>query len=121
MQAGLETFNQQPCSPESCHSVTLARILLFLKAAPFFAKKVTAAISFSAVNTLAFWTPKSGPPQFSTWMFMSSFLPFCGFMVSGELLKQLGLLLALVNVMVPLFSGACHVFGSLAASQVFFG
>jgi hypothetical protein len=29
------------------------------------------------------------------------------------------LLLALVNVMVPLFSGACHVFGSLAASQFF--
>ena len=23
MQAGLETFNQQPCSPESCHSATL--------------------------------------------------------------------------------------------------
>ena len=47
MQAGLETFNQQPCSPESCHSVTLARALLFVKAAPFFAKKITAAISFS--------------------------------------------------------------------------
>ena len=47
MQAGLETFNQQPYSPESCHSVTLARVLLFVKAAPFFAKKVTAAISFS--------------------------------------------------------------------------
>jgi hypothetical protein len=43
----IETFNQQPCSPESCHSVTLARVLLFVKAAPFFAKKVTAAISFS--------------------------------------------------------------------------
>ena len=25
MQAGLETFNQQPCSPEFCHSVTLAK------------------------------------------------------------------------------------------------
>ena len=47
MQTGLETFNQQPCSPESCHSVTLAKVLLFGKAAPFFAKKVTAAISFS--------------------------------------------------------------------------
>ena len=33
--------------PESCHSVTLAKVLLFGKAAPFFAKKVTAAISFS--------------------------------------------------------------------------
>ena len=43
MQAGLETFNQQQCSPESCHSVTHARVLLFVKAAPFFAKKVTAA------------------------------------------------------------------------------
>ena len=39
MQAGLETFNQQPCSPESCHSVTLAKVFLFGKAAPFFAKK----------------------------------------------------------------------------------
>ena len=39
MQAGLETFNQQPCSPESCHSVTLAKVLLFGKAAPFFAKR----------------------------------------------------------------------------------
>ena len=47
MQAGLETFNQQPCSPESCHSVTLTKVLLFGKAAPFFAKKVTAATSFS--------------------------------------------------------------------------
>ena len=46
-QTGLETFNQQPCCPESCHSVTLAKVLLFGKAAPFFAKKVTAAISFS--------------------------------------------------------------------------
>ena len=52
MQAGLETFNQQPCSPESCHSVTLAKVLLFGKAAPFLAKKVTAVIS-GAVNTLA--------------------------------------------------------------------
>ena len=34
MQAGLdglETFNQQPCSPESCHSVTLACFLLKLR------------------------------------------------------------------------------------------
>jgi len=46
-QAELENFNQQRCSPESCHSVTLARVLLLAKAAPFFAKKVTAAISFS--------------------------------------------------------------------------
>ena len=51
MQAGLETFNQQPCSPESCHSVTLAKVLLFGKAAPFFAKKVTAATSFSGPYT----------------------------------------------------------------------
>ena len=51
MEAGLETFNQQPCSPESCHSVTLAKVLLFVKAAPFFAKKITAAISFSGPYT----------------------------------------------------------------------
>ena len=31
------------------------------------------------------------------------------------------LLLALANAMVPLFSGACHVFGSLAASPIFLG
>ena len=37
IQAGLETFNQQPCSPESCHSVILAKVLLFGKAAQFFA------------------------------------------------------------------------------------
>ena len=42
-----QILNQQPCSSESCHSVTLVRVLLFVKAAPFFAKKVTAAISFS--------------------------------------------------------------------------
>ena len=35
----IETFNQQPCSPESCHSVTLARVLLFVKAAPFSQKR----------------------------------------------------------------------------------
>ena len=39
MQKALETFNQQPCSPESCHSVTLAKVLLFVKAASFFAKR----------------------------------------------------------------------------------
>ena len=73
----IETFNQQPCSPESCHSVTLARVLLFVKAAPFFAKKGHCSnLIFGAVNTLAFWTPRSGPPQFSTWMSVSSFRPF---------------------------------------------
>ena len=58
MQAGLETFNQQPCSPESCHSVTLAKVLLFGKAAPFFAKKVTAAISFSGRKHIGFLDSK---------------------------------------------------------------
>ena len=38
---------KKKCSPESCHSVALAIVLLFVKAAPFFAKKVTSAISFS--------------------------------------------------------------------------
>ena len=46
MQAGLETFNQQPCSPGSCHSVGLVKGLRFVKAAPVFAKR-SAAISFS--------------------------------------------------------------------------
>ena len=49
---------------ESCHSVTLAKVLLFGKAAPFFPKKGHCSnLIFGAVNTLAFWTPRSGPPQ----------------------------------------------------------
>ena len=90
MQAGLETFNQQPCSPEFCHSVTLARVLLFVKAASFFAKKVTAAISFSGRKHIGFLDSKkwSSPVQYVD---VCVILPaFCGFMVSGELLKQLG-------------------------------
>ena len=63
MQAGLETFNQQPCSPESCHSVTLARVLLFLKLRHFSQKGHCSNLIFGAVNTLAFWIPRSGPPQ----------------------------------------------------------
>ena len=68
MQAGLETFNQQPCSPESCHSVRLAKVLLFGKAARrhFSKKGHYSNLIFGAVNTLAFWTPRSGPPQNAT-------------------------------------------------------
>ena len=47
MQAGLETLNQQRCSPGSCHSVGLAKALRLVKAVLVLAKKVTAAISFS--------------------------------------------------------------------------
>ena len=61
MQAGLETFNQQPCSPESCHSVTLARVLLFVSCAIFRKKGHCSNLIFGAVNTLAFWTPRSSP------------------------------------------------------------
>jgi hypothetical protein len=62
----IETFNQQQCSPESCHSVTLENVLLFGKAALFFAKSHCSNLIFGAVNTLAFWTPRSGaPPVFS--------------------------------------------------------
>ena len=39
MQAGPETFNQQLCSPGSCHSVRLAKELRFVKAAPVLAKR----------------------------------------------------------------------------------
>ena len=39
LQAGLETFNQQPRSPESCHSVTLAKVLLFGKLRHFSQKR----------------------------------------------------------------------------------
>jgi hypothetical protein len=45
MQAGRRgwtTSNQQPCFSESCHPVTLAKVLLFVKAA----QKVTAASHF---------------------------------------------------------------------------
>ena len=66
MQVGLETLNQQRCSLGSCHSVGLAKALRFVKAVLVLAKKVTADCSnliFGAVNTLAFWTPRSGPPQ----------------------------------------------------------
>ena len=51
-------------SPGSCRSVGLARALLFVKAAPVLAKKRSLQQShFRAVNTLAFWTPTSGPLQ----------------------------------------------------------
>jgi len=51
-------------SPGSCRSVGLARALLFVKAAPVLAKKGHCSnLIFGAVNTLAFWTPTSGPPQ----------------------------------------------------------
>ena len=36
--------------------------MAFCQSCAIFRKKVTAAI-FGAVNTLAFWTPRSGPPQ----------------------------------------------------------
>ena len=49
---------QQPCSRESCHSVTLAKVLLIVAAATFFAKKVTAAISFSGRKHIGFLDSK---------------------------------------------------------------
>ena len=43
-----------------------AKVLLFVKAASFFAKKGHCSnLIFGAVNTLAFWTPRSGPSQYS--------------------------------------------------------
>ena len=45
---------------------------------------------FGVGKAYRIWTPKGGPPQFSTWMFCVILPVFCGFMVSGELLKQLG-------------------------------
>ena len=57
MQA-VQTFNQQ-LFPRILPFRCTCRVLLFVKAASFFAKKVTAAISCGAVNTLAFWTPRS--------------------------------------------------------------
>ena len=58
-QSTANTNAKKSMFPGSCHSVGLAKALRFVNA-----KKVTAAISFfGAVNTLAFWTPSSGPPQ----------------------------------------------------------
>ena len=58
MQAGLETLNQQRCSPRSCHSVGLAKALRFVKAVLVLAKKVTAAISFSGRKHISFLDSK---------------------------------------------------------------
>ena len=44
MQVGLETLNQQRCSPGSWHSIGLAKALRFVKAVLVWVKKVTAAI-----------------------------------------------------------------------------
>jgi len=49
--------------PESCHSVTLAKVLLFVRAV-IFRKKVTAALSFSGRKHIGFLDSKSGPPQY---------------------------------------------------------
>ena len=58
---GYETFNQQPF-PGSWRSVGHARALLFVKVAPVL-KSHCSNLIFGTVNTLAFWTPTSGPPQ----------------------------------------------------------
>ena len=53
MQAGLETLNQQRCSPGSCHSVGLAKALRFVKAVLVLAKKGHCSnLIFGAVNIL---------------------------------------------------------------------
>ena len=44
--------------PESCHSVTLGRVLLFVKLRHFSKKRSLQQSHFRAVNTLAFWTQK---------------------------------------------------------------
>ena len=65
MQAGLENFNQQPCSPESCHSVTHARVLHFVKAAPFFPKSSLQQSHFRGRKHIGFLDSKkwSSPVQ----------------------------------------------------------
>ena len=64
MQAGLETFNQQPCSLESCHSVTLAKVLLFGKAAPFFAKRSLQQSHFRGRKHIGFLDSKKWSSQY---------------------------------------------------------
>ena len=48
--------------PESCHSVTRAKVLLLLEL-PFSQKRSLQQSYLRGVNTLAFWTPRSGPPR----------------------------------------------------------
>ena len=76
--------------PGILHSVTLARVLLFVKAAPFFAKRSLQQSHFRGRKHIGFLDSKkwSSPVQHVD---VCVILPaFCGFMVSGELLKQLG-------------------------------
>ena len=43
---------------------------------------------FGVGKVYRIWTPKGGPPQFSTWMFVSSFLPFVVSWFLANFLKQ---------------------------------
>ena len=71
MQVGLATFNQQPCSPEPCHAVGLAKAVRFVNAAPVLAKKGHCSkLIFEAVNILAFWTPRNVPPQYMLYIIL---------------------------------------------------
>ena len=89
MQARLETFNQQPCSPESCHSVALGRVLLLLKLACVILQKGHCSNLIFGAEHIGFLDSKkwSSPVQVD----VCAILPaFRGFIVSGELFKQLG-------------------------------
>ena len=68
MQAGLETFNQQPSNrvprnPAIPLHYTCKSIAFWQSCAIFRKKGHCNNLTFGTVNTLAFWTPRSGPPQ----------------------------------------------------------
>ena len=73
MQAGLENFNQQPCSPESCHSVTLARVLL-LKLRHFSQKRSLQQSHFRGRKHIGFLDSKKWSSPVSRDLVQFSFL-----------------------------------------------
>ena len=63
---GAEDLQSATVFPESCHSATLhLQKYCFWQSCAIFRKKGHCNnLTFGAVNTLAFWTPRSGPLQF---------------------------------------------------------
>ena len=58
MQAGLETLNQQRCSPGSCHSVGLAKALRFVKAVLVWQKRSLQQSHFRGRKHISFLDSK---------------------------------------------------------------
>ena len=60
--SGPETFNQQPCSPGSCHSVRLAKALRFVKR-QFWQKRSLQQSHFRGRKQISFLDSQRGPPS----------------------------------------------------------